>query len=317
MVRWLLAPLIFCLLTGIALATPLSRPAPPAGEQCRAGIAAAERGHGIPAQLLSAIGRVESGKRDPDTGAWGAWPWTINAEGQGSYFDSKADAIKAVQALQMRGVRSIDVGCMQVNLMHHPMAFPSLDMAFEPAVNADYAARFLNQLHDQTGDWSKATANYHSSNPPEGEPYAAKVLAIWPEEQRRAGLTPPLPTAMGLMAPFARAMPARQPPRMFAMAGMIPGKMPTGMIQGAPVAAGGGQTRLAPPGMLQGGSIPVGTLPSGSGISGMVQTRPASGGQTFGQAQNAGRGLEFYRAAPIGMAMPIRLALFRSKVTMR
>ena len=74
----------------------------------------------VPPQLLAAIGRVESGRRDPVTGVWGAWPWTINAEGSGSYFDTKAEAIQAVQALQARGVRSIDVGCMQVNLMHHP-----------------------------------------------------------------------------------------------------------------------------------------------------------------------------------------------------
>ena len=37
---------------------------------------------------------------------------------------SKADAIRAVQALQSRGViASIDVGCMQVNLVHHRQAF--------------------------------------------------------------------------------------------------------------------------------------------------------------------------------------------------
>src|SRR5271156_2546339 len=164
MLRLILTALV-CLWTGSAFALPDLRTAFPGqflgqspGEQCRAAIAAAERGHAIPPQLLAAIGRVESGRRDPDTGAWGAWPWTINAEGQGSYFESKAQAIRAVEALRARGVRSIDVGCMQVNLMHHPAAFANLDMAFEPAVNADYAARFLVELHGQTGDWTKATA---------------------------------------------------------------------------------------------------------------------------------------------------------------
>ena len=32
-----------------------------------------------------------------------------------------------------RGVRLMDVGCMQVNLQMHPDAFPSLDAAFDPA----------------------------------------------------------------------------------------------------------------------------------------------------------------------------------------
>src|SRR3984957_12497003 len=119
-----LAAIVFCLLTGLAQASPFTPIALSPGEQCRVAIAAAERVHAVPPQLLASIGRVESGRRDPGTGSWGAWPWTINAEGQGSYFDTEAEAIKAVQALQARGVRSIDVGCMQVNLMHHPNAFP-------------------------------------------------------------------------------------------------------------------------------------------------------------------------------------------------
>ena len=67
------------------------------------------------------------------------WPWTINAEGQGLFYDTKAQAVAAVRALQARGVRSIDVGCMQVNLMHHPDAFPTLEQAFDPQTNAAYA----------------------------------------------------------------------------------------------------------------------------------------------------------------------------------
>jgi hypothetical protein len=259
--------------------------------------------------LLSAIGRVESGRRDPGTGAWGAWPWTINAEGQGSYFDNKADAIKAVQALQARGVRSIDVGCMQVNLMHHPNAFPSLDMAFEPAVNADYAARFLVGLHDQTGDWTKATANYHSAWPPEGEPYAAKVMAVWPEEQKRAGSATPLLPGPAQPSLFARAVPPRAPPRMYTMAGMVPGRMPPGMMRGETAPAGTGGSLVTPPGMMQGGTIPVGTLPPGYMASRMA-------GSVGGQP--AGHDLAFYRAATIGVIMPARpIMRVVNRVTMR
>ena len=70
----------------------------------------------------------------------------------------RREAVAAVRGLQARGVRSIDVGCMQVNLMHHPDAFPSLDVAFDPQANAAYAARFLKELYAQTGDWTRATA---------------------------------------------------------------------------------------------------------------------------------------------------------------
>jgi hypothetical protein len=151
---------------------------------CRQASDTAERRHAIPAQLMAAIGRVESGRRDPQTGAVGPWPWTINAEGQGAFFDSKPAAIAAVRALQARGVRSIDVGCMQVNLMHHPNAFASLEQAFDPVANADYAADFLARLYDEAHGWPKAVGMYHSATPELGNPYQAKVMAIWPEEQR-------------------------------------------------------------------------------------------------------------------------------------
>src|SRR5262249_45242860 len=147
------------------LAEPAALPATVPGQLCRSAIQAAERGSGIPAHLLAAIGRVESGRRDPASGDFHPWPWTVNAEGGGFFYDTKAQAVTAVRGMQARGIRSIDVGCMQVNLMHHPDAFPSLEAAFEPQVNAAYAARFLHGLYEQSGDWTKATALYHSATP--------------------------------------------------------------------------------------------------------------------------------------------------------
>lgn len=154
------------------------------GQQCRIAIRAAERGSGIPVQLMAAIGRIESGRRGAD-GTVNPWPWSINAEGTDYVYETKEAVIAAVLALQAKGVRSIDVGCMQVNLMHHAQAFASLDQAFDPVENARYAAQFLVQLKNQTGDWQKATAAYHSATPELGEPYQRKVMAVWPEEQRR------------------------------------------------------------------------------------------------------------------------------------
>lgn len=158
----------------------------PAARLCRPAIETAERRHGIPSRLLAAIARVESGRADPVTGEVGPWPWTINVEGQGFYFDTKAQAIAAVNAWRARGSRSIDVGCTQVNMVHHPDAFPSLEMAFDPATNADYAARFLIKLRGQTGNWEKATAWYHSAIPELGEAYQRRVAGVWPDEQKQS-----------------------------------------------------------------------------------------------------------------------------------
>ena len=188
---------------------------------CRPAIARAERAYGVPDHLLAAIARVESGRRAPGSGAWQAWPWTIDAEGEGQFLDSKPAAIAAVRALQARGVASIDVGCLQVNLMHHPHAFASLEEAFDPDANAAYAARFLTQLYQQAGTWPQAAALYHSATPALAADYQRKVLAAWPEERAFAGLgpvpamaSPGLATSgsgagMATLSAFARAPPAR------------------------------------------------------------------------------------------------------------
>lgn len=145
-------------------------------DACDYAIAAAEKPPHLPDKLLPAISRVESGRLDPSTRRVRAWPWTINVEGVGSFFDTKEQAVATVQALQAKGVRSIDVGCMQVNLMHHPKAFASLDEAFEPKTNTAYAAGFLAMLHRQFNDWNLATAAYHSMDPVRGEEYQRLVL---------------------------------------------------------------------------------------------------------------------------------------------
>jgi hypothetical protein len=156
-----------------------------AAQPCRVAIHTAERAAALPPHLMAAIARVESGRRDA-AGAVHPWPWTINAEGTGQYFETKDAAIAAVRALQSRGVRSIDVGCMQVNLAHHPAAFATLDQAFDPAANAAYAARFLTTLYAETRDWTRATAFYHSQTPDRGEAYQRRVAAAIPHEQRLA-----------------------------------------------------------------------------------------------------------------------------------
>ena len=76
---------------------------------------------------------------------------------------------------------------------------------------------------------------------------------------------------------------------------------------------------IAPPGMAQGGTIPVGLLPPGymasrmaataGGPGAMAGTATAGGPGAASGGPFPGRGLDSYRAAPIGIAMPARLAL--------
>ena len=198
---------------------------------CEAAIAAAQKAPRIPDKLMPAMSRVESGRLDPLTKQVRAWPWTINVEGAGFFFDGKDQAIDAVRTLQARGVRSIDVGCMQVNLMHHPNAFASLDEAFDPAANARYAARFLSALFRQTGDWNLATANYHSANADRGEDYQRRVFGrvmtpmgpkgtltpsgpygAWPPPGSAYAALPPIEFSFGAFAPAPGRVLVQLPP---------------------------------------------------------------------------------------------------------
>jgi len=177
---------------------------------CQAAIAMAEQAQSIPTHLMAAVGKAESGRRDDATGTVRSWPWTINAEGEGFFFNNKAEAIAAVRAFQARGVQSIDVGCMQVNLMYHPDAFASLEQAFDPSANAAYAARFLRQLYGQAGDWTKAVGLYHSATPSLSEPYAKKVMALYAAEPKLPAGPSALASAWSATLPHAVLPPAQR-----------------------------------------------------------------------------------------------------------
>ncbi|MGA3403669.1 MAG: lytic transglycosylase domain-containing protein [Acetobacteraceae bacterium] len=225
--RLLVFALLLCLAGQWASADPIALSGGQPGLLCQQAIESAGRAHAIPPGLMAAIGRVESGRHDPVSGALHPWPWTVDAEGQGAFYDSKEQAIAAVRALQARGMHSIDVGCMQVNLLHHPTAFNSLEQAFDPMANADYAGRFLVELHGQTGTWPAATALYHSATPDLGAAYQQKVMAVWPEEQRLAEAAPRIALAQAWGATLGPGL-FPPPPRHSAGVRILPQTVPGG-----------------------------------------------------------------------------------------
>lgn len=167
----LLFPVFFALAGAAQAADPATA--------CETAIASAEYSAHLPPRLLAAIAVVETGRFDEAAGRVRPWPWTINAEGAGHFYPTRALAIDAAKAMRARGVRSIDVGCLQVNLMYHPDAFASLEDAFDPSANAIYAAGFLNRLHTEGEDWAHAIGAYHSETPALGEAYRVMVMLRW------------------------------------------------------------------------------------------------------------------------------------------
>lgn len=148
-------------------------------QECTRHLPTMERLYNIPAHWLAAIASTESGRYNPKLRMTVPWPWTINVGGKGYWFDSKQEAIAATRQLLMRGEKSIDVGCMQVNLMYHGTAFANLDQAFEPMYNIAYAAKFLRSNYDNLNSWTKATAAYHSMRAERGADYYRKVYKKW------------------------------------------------------------------------------------------------------------------------------------------
>lgn len=259
-------PLLLLLLAVIGLMRPAYADIPPPA-LCRSAIAAAERSYGIPDRLMQAIGVVESGRAD-ERGGVTAWPWTINVEGVGYVFESKQEAIAAVNEHRARGARSIDVGCMQVNLMHHGDAFGSLEQAFDPGANSRYAAGFLQKLLAQTGSWPRAAAGYHSLTPDIGADYGRKVLAVW----ARPGLGEPVP--------FISVR------RGSDMASLVPPASAFTSMPSSPIAP-------SPGGLSMRGSMTAHVVPTAPGTASSSATVGGSG---------TGRGLSAYRLAPTRLA---------------
>ena len=220
------------------MADPGLAPSSAASQMCRQAIGAAERAHGIPSHLLAAIARVESGRKEPASGTFNPWPWTINMDGQGSFYDNKTQAVAVAVSMRARATKSVDVGCMQISLTYHPAAFASMEAAFDPASNAEYGARFLVQLFEKTNSWPKAVALYHSATVDIGLEYQRRVYAAWPEEQRLAHLNAvpgALASAWGatvnrrmLSSPFQQSM-----PRIIPLATTLEGGAPPGRTLGS------------------------------------------------------------------------------------
>lgn len=145
----------------------------PVQNVCIREILLAQSRYDIPDNILLGIGLQEAGTRIQKQLV--VWPWAINAEGRGSFFDTKARAMNWVREQLDGGMRSIDVGCMQINLRWHPDAFDDLAEAFSPKENVDYAARLLLSHYSTSGSWHTAAGRYHSKTPEKQEIYLASL----------------------------------------------------------------------------------------------------------------------------------------------
>lgn len=219
---------------------------------CDAASAAAARAQNIPADALYAITLSETGRSRG--GAFRPWPWTVNMEGRGFWFATRAEAYAYVMQRYNAGARSFDIGCFQLNYKWHGQNFPSIDAMFDPAGNAAYAAKLLAGLHDELGDWTRAAGAYHSRN----EAYAARYRTRYARIRARLNGRSPAPEL-------------RLPPVVAARVSRFPG-VQQAFLYGPPIAAISPYS--ARPGAIGDGAPAAPAAPMGSLASGML------GGQT-------------------------------------
>ena len=143
---------------------------------CEQAAVIAARESGVPLDVLRAISLTETGRKGPD--GFLPWPWTVNMEGIGKWFADPDKAKQYVDEHFARGARSFDVGCFQINYRWHGKQFDSIEAMFDPVINARYAARFLSELYDEMGDWSKAAGAYHSRTPKYAKKYTKRFEAF-------------------------------------------------------------------------------------------------------------------------------------------
>ena len=162
-----------------------------------------EQKHSIPQHLLRSISVVETGRWHKQAKIYLPWPWAVNQAGKAYYFATKNEAIEGVKKMLKKGLTNIDIGCMQINLHHHPAAFLNLNQAFEPRDNIEYAANFLKRHYIKSQDWQKAVAFYHSQASV-GQVYANKVIKIWTKYQQNELAYSYCTSAQGDMVPCGK-----------------------------------------------------------------------------------------------------------------
>jgi hypothetical protein len=179
---WLLCASVRCLADPIPQADTQIRASAWDAQQaalCGDALREAEQRHRLPHGLLAAIAKAESGRPISSLSDIRPWPWTIDADGMGLFLASKTAAVAWVQEQATRH-DFVDVGCMQVDLRYHPKAFASLEEAFDPVANANYAAQLLITLYDGEAahSWDAAVGLYHSHTPLFAAEYRDRVAVL-------------------------------------------------------------------------------------------------------------------------------------------
>lgn len=139
---------------------------------CEAEMTRAAEAYDVPLGVLYAVGMTETGRRGK------LHPYALNIAGRSYFGTGVEDAVETFQKERGRGVKLIDLGCMQINHHYHGREFDSIEAMLDPVQNVAYAAKFLKQLRQREGSWTLAVARYHAGprNLPAQKRYVCAVI---------------------------------------------------------------------------------------------------------------------------------------------
>ncbi len=177
-IKWLSSFILLCLYVCAICSKSNASSDFTAENSCEAVASEAEEAFSLPEGILTSIARVESGRKMQD-GFYKAWPWTINDNGKGLFFDTRQSAIDYINKQKKLDNIGIDIGCMQISVKWHAHAFSSNESMLDPYTNIAYAAIFLEELYQNHGEWDLAIKHYHSADKEKNVPYLQKVNAVW------------------------------------------------------------------------------------------------------------------------------------------
>jgi hypothetical protein len=212
---------------------------------CNAAATTASSNAAMPRDVLLALTLVETGRNR--SGKFDPWPWTVNMEGKGYWFDTRIEAVDFVAKSYTAGARSFDIGCFQINHRWHGEAFTSFDQMFDPLDNATYAAKFMTSLFDEGGSWSWAAGAYHSRTAALAAKYRTRfdrIIANLAETPVRVDLPIVVASNTALQAPRLSTWIPFQPIDMAAVT------VRNGSLAGGLVAQSGSSLLAAPKGAL-------------------------------------------------------------------
>ena len=115
----------------------------------------------IPPEVLYAVALTESGKKIHNA-LYRPWPWTLNIAGTPKRFTSRNAACAELKQQLAGGIRSIDIGLMQINWRWHHKRLRHPCRALLPYLNLFHGADLLKSAYTVKHSWPAAVGYYHS-----------------------------------------------------------------------------------------------------------------------------------------------------------